>query len=163
MRSLRSSREENTIFGTPNLMRIPMKMTKARATQNSGSSSIVVPSAFDGVFDRARDRVRRRSYADQAGDDGGGGLVGDASYIGHGGGLGRRDALLGLGELAVQLAFEILAVRLGRGVELVAGFGRDRLGPGAGIGQRPFVCRDGGVRLGLHAGGLGGVTGDAAA
>src|SRR6516164_2468020 len=128
MRALRSSRADSAIFGTPNLTRTPMKMTKASKTQNSGSSNIVAPSALDGVFDCARHRVRRRRYAGQAGDDGGGGLVGDAAYVGHGGGLGRRYAFLCLGEPAVQLGFEVLAVRLGGGVVLEEGVSGDRLG-----------------------------------
>src|ERR1700687_5561615 len=131
MRSLRSSSADSANFGTPNLTRTPRKITKASKTQNSGSSNMVVPSALDGVVDRARDRVSRRGYADQAGDDGSGGVLGDAAHIGHGGGIGRRNAVFRVGELALQLGLELLAVRLGGSVELVAGFRRDRLGPGA--------------------------------
>jgi hypothetical protein len=44
----------------------------------------------------------------------------NAAHIGHGGGLGGGNALLGLGELGVELGFERLAVRVRFRRQLVA-------------------------------------------
>ena len=55
------------------------------------------------VGDRGLDRAAGRRRADQPLDDGRGGVDRDAADVGHGGGLGRGDGLLGLGELGVEL------------------------------------------------------------
>ena len=56
--------------------------------------------ALQRVGDRGFDRACRRRRADQPLDDRGGGIDRDAAHVGHRGGLGRGDRLLGLGELA---------------------------------------------------------------
>ena len=66
----------------------------------------------------------------------------------------------GLGELRVELGFERLAGVFRLGVELVAGLVGQRLGAGAGIGQRLLVGRERRVGLVLEAVGLGEIAVD---
>ena len=65
--------------------------------------------------------------SDQALDDGGRGVGRDGADIAHGGGAGRGDRLLRRRQSLVELGFEPLVGRLGRGRLLLAGFGGDRL------------------------------------
>ena len=74
--------------------------------------------------------------SDQALDDGGGGVRRDGADIAHGGGAGGGDRLLRRRQPLVQLSLEPLVGRLGRCRLLLAGFGGDRLRPGAGVGER---------------------------
>src|SRR5438105_1490198 len=106
---------------------MPTKITKATATQNSGSANITIPLALQRVVDRGRDRRCRGRGADQPLDDSARRVHRDAAYVRHRGGLGRSNRLLGLGKLRVELALQRLAALLGRGIELVADFGADRL------------------------------------
>jgi hypothetical protein len=65
----------------------------------------------------------------------------------HSSGAGRGDRLLRRRQPLVELSFEPLVGRLGRGRLLLAGFGGDRLRPRAGVGERLLVGGVGGVGL----------------
>ena len=155
----------SAIFGTPNIDEHAHENHKGdgdpefgifehrRAFQRLSASSTA-----------ARDRVLRRRRADQPLDDRAGGLGRDAAHVGHRGGLGRGDALLGLGELGVAAcprgpcgSPRPAALSLSR-VSL-----RDRLRAAARVGERFLVGRDGGVRTGPSGAGFGEVAVDAVA
>src|SRR5215208_5953094 len=100
---------------------MPTKIRNETATQVSAASKsdITGPSALEGFVDRRRDGGRGRYRADQPLDDRGRGVDRDGAHIGHCGGLGRGDLLLGLGKLGVELRLERLAALLAFRVELV--------------------------------------------
>src|SRR4051812_50207062 len=111
-------------------MSTPRNSTKATATQNSGSliMSIAVLLPLQYVGDRGLDRAAGRRRADQPLDDSRSGIDRDAAHVGHGGGHGLRDGLLGLGALWVESALQLLAIHFGLGLKLVPGFVFGRLG-----------------------------------
>src|SRR6516164_6712930 len=96
-------------------MSTPTKPTKATATQNSASSSIMFVSlAFESFGCRALDRIAAdRNGAGETLDDCGCGLDRDAAYIDHRGGGGFCDLPLGLGDAGIERGVEGLARRFG--------------------------------------------------
>ena len=100
---------------------------------------------------RGRDVAVRRYRADQALDDGRGGVGGDAGDIGHRGAAGRGDRLLGRGKLVMQLRLELLVGRVRCRRLLLAGLVGDRLRAGARIRERLLIGDVGRVRLILEA------------
>src|SRR4051812_19723792 len=118
------------------------KITKPTATQNSGSANMgTALLAFERAVDRSRNGGRRRCGTDQPLHDRRSGVERNAAHVGHRGGLGGGDGLLGLRKLAVELALDRLAARLGFAVELVPRLIGDRLGASARVGQRLLVGR----------------------
>src|SRR5215813_1739230 len=100
-------------------------MTKAIATQVSGSSSIVL--SLQRRVDGLADRLAVGSNTGELLHDRGSRIGRDAADIAHGARARRRDGLLGIRKLMRQLVLQRLAFGLGRRVELLAGLGADRL------------------------------------
>src|SRR5437868_5142056 len=93
---------------------MPTKITKATATQNSGSANMarilrLLPLALERVVDRGRNGGCGRGSADQPLDDGRGGIERDAAHVSHRGSLGAGDGLFGFGKLRVQFSLDRLA------------------------------------------------------
>src|SRR3954449_6959490 len=101
-------------------MRMPTKITKPTATQNSGSARKCMSQilALQRVVDRGGDRRGVWCSADQPLHDRACGLDRDAAHVAHRGRLRRGDLFLGLGELGVELRLMRLAAFFGLGVEL---------------------------------------------
>src|SRR5262245_49199940 len=141
-------------------MSTPTKITKATATQNSASANIL-SSALEYIGDCGLDLAACGRGAGQALDDGCGRIGGDALDVDHGGRPARRDRLLGLGDMGIELGLERLAGALGGLGLAFAGLAGERLGPVAGIGQRFLVGDRSRVRLRLQPPRFGEITRDA--
>src|SRR5262249_27406346 len=141
-------------------MSTPTKITKATATQNSASPNIL-SSALEYVGDCGLDLAACGRGAGQALDDGCGRIGGDALNVDHGGRPARRDRLLGLGNMGIELGLERLAGALGGFGLAFAGLAGERLGPVAGVGQRFLVGDRRRVRVRLQPFRFGEITRDA--
>src|SRR5262245_7116001 len=141
-------------------MSTPTKITKATATQNSASANIL-SSALEHVGDCGLDLAACGRGAGQALDDGCGRIGGDALDVDHGGRPARRDGLLGLGYMGIELGLERLAGALGGLGLAFAGLVGERLGAAAGIGQRFLIGDRSRVRVRLQPFRFGEITRDA--
>src|SRR5579872_1470835 len=101
-------------------------MTKATATQNSGSANIL-PLSLQGGIDRGLDRLGIGCDPGQALDDARGGVRRDTADTAHGGSARRRDGLLGIGKLASQPLVQGLALGFGLRAQLLASLTADHL------------------------------------
>src|SRR5229473_4154198 len=120
-------------------------MTKATATQNSGSANIKL--SLQGGVDRLVDGPAVGSQAGEPLHDRDGRVRGNAADVAHRRFAGRRNGFFGFGEFDRQPLFQRLALGLGGRVELFAGLGADRLRARARGGELALIGFQRGVGL----------------
>src|SRR5689334_18670508 len=140
---------------------MPSRITKATATQNSGSKIIVISLSFQDVGYSFGDSLVGRCGPDEPLDNSFGGIAGDGADVRHGGLFGVGNCLFRLGQPGIEFVLERLALgsRFG-GLPLTRLVG-DCMRATAGVGQCLFVVGERFIGLGLEPSGFGEVVSDA--
>src|ERR1041385_6995985 len=149
MRSARWPSAWSTVRCTPSQTNTPIRITKATATQNSGSANIAL--SLQRRVDRARHCACFRSNAGEPLHNCRSGLSRYTPNIAHRRFPGRGDGLFRLTELGRQLLLQRVTLGFRRRIELLPVFRTDGLRPRTRRRQLAFVSLQRGLRLVFQA------------